>query len=141
MPPASAVRAPPAQLRPVQATPHTGPALISAPWPAADAAVDAAADAQFEALQAAVRAVRNARAEYGVEPGRKVAATFRVASPELRAALEAEAPVLALLAKLDQEQVGGGLGGCGGVGGLWAEAASVPTSRCCSPRLLASLHA
>ena len=62
---------------PLQATPHTGPALIAAPWPAADAAVDAATAAQFEALQAAVRAVRNARAEYGVDLGRKIAATVR----------------------------------------------------------------
>ncbi|KAI3430578.1 hypothetical protein D9Q98_005171 [Chlorella vulgaris] len=88
-----------------QATPHQGKALISAPWPSTEAAVDEAATAQFETLQAAVRAVRNARAEYGVEPGRKVAATFRVASSELRAALQAEAPVLALLARLDPEQV------------------------------------
>lgn len=132
----------------MQATPHVGEALIAAPWPSAEAAVDGAADAQFEALQAAVRAVRNARAEYGVEPGRKIAATVRcggegarggaptlrlgpppqpglplVAVPwmrltlnplhgppgrvddaELRAALQAEAPVLALLAKLDAEQ-------------------------------------
>lgn len=65
---------------PRQATPHTGPALIAAPWPAAHAPVDAAATEQFEALQAAVRAVRNARAEYGVEMGRKIAAVVRCAS-------------------------------------------------------------
>lgn len=35
-----------------QATPHTGAALIAAPWPAADAPVDEAAAAQFETLQA-----------------------------------------------------------------------------------------
>lgn len=62
-----------------QASPHTGAALIAAPWPAADAPVDDAAATQFEALQAAVRAVRNARAEYGVEVGRKIAATVRCA--------------------------------------------------------------
>ena len=60
-----------------QATPHRGNALIAAPWPSPDAPVDEAAAAQFGALQAAARAVRNARAEYGVEPGRKIAATFR----------------------------------------------------------------
>eukprot|EP00887_Chlorella_sp_A99_P007370 scaffold2.g7370.t1 len=65
--------------------------------------VDVQAVEQFEVLQAAVRAVRNARAEYGVEPGRRVAATLRVASPELRAALQGEAAALALLAKLDPE--------------------------------------
>lgn len=88
-----------------QATPHTGAALIAAPWPSAEAAIHTAAAAQFEALQATVRAVRNARAEYGVDLGRKIAAIVRVDDPELRAALQAEAPVLALLAKLDAEQV------------------------------------
>lgn len=88
-----------------QAMPHTGDALIVAPWPATQAAADQEARQQFETLQAAVRAVRNARAEYGVEPGRKIAATFAVASPQLRAALEGEADVLALLARLEREQV------------------------------------
>jgi valyl-tRNA synthetase len=67
----------PAPTLALQATPHRGSALITAPWPAADAAIDAAATAQFETLQAVIRAVRNARAEYGVELGRKIAATIR----------------------------------------------------------------
>ena len=54
-----------------------------------------------QALQAAVSAVRNARAEYGVELGRRVPATLHVADPTLRAALAAELPVLCALAKLD----------------------------------------
>ena len=54
-----------------------------------------------QALQAAVSAVRNARAEYGVELGRRVPATLHVAEPALRAALAAELPVLCALAKLD----------------------------------------
>ena len=105
-----------------QAVPHVGPAVIAAPWPAGLAPAaegrqelaqqqqqqgqgqqheDADAVAQFEVLQAAVRAVRNARAEYGVELGRRIAATLRVASPTLRQALEGETGVLALLARLD----------------------------------------
>ena len=54
-----------------------------------------------QALQAAVSAVRNARAEYGVELGRRIPATLLVADPTLRAALAAELPVLCALAKLD----------------------------------------
>lgn len=88
-----------------QALPHAGEALIVAPWPAGGLPVDSQATAHFEALQAAVRAVRNARAEYGVEPGRKIAATVATASPELREALAREAPVMALLGRLDPEQL------------------------------------
>lgn len=55
--------------------------------------------------QAAIRAVRNARAEYNVEPGRRIAATVVVADPALRAAFEAEQGVVAALAKLDGEQL------------------------------------
>jgi hypothetical protein len=58
-----------------------------------------------QALQAAVSAVRNARAEYGVELGRRIPATLVVAEPGLRAALAAELPVLCALAKLDPAAV------------------------------------
>ncbi|KAK9845737.1 hypothetical protein WJX81_000915 [Elliptochloris bilobata] len=83
-----------------QALPHRGDALIVAPWPRHSGAIDTAALCQFEALQAAVSAMRNARAEYGVELGRRVPATLHVADPALRAALAAELPVLCALAKL-----------------------------------------
>ncbi|KAK2076030.1 hypothetical protein QBZ16_001366 [Prototheca wickerhamii] len=82
------------------------PALITASWPRAAADTGATSDvAAFERLQAAVRLVRNCRAEYGVEPGRRVAATTKVADPQLRAALESEADVIALLAKLDADKL------------------------------------
>ena len=45
--------------------------------------------------------MRNARAEYAVELGRRVPATLHVADAALRAALAAELPVLCALAKLD----------------------------------------
>jgi valyl-tRNA synthetase len=80
-------------------------ALAVAAWPADALPRDAEAEAHFAALRAAVRAVRNARAEYGVEPGRRVAALVVVADDALRAALEAEAAALALLARLDPEQL------------------------------------
>ena len=61
-----------------------GEALIVAAWPSKEGAVDAAAVQQFEALQAVVRSIRNARAEYGVELGRKIPATICVAADSTR---------------------------------------------------------
>ena len=55
-----------------------------APWPGTAGAVDKAAVEQFEALQAVTRAIRNARAEYGVELGRKIPATICVSNSNLR---------------------------------------------------------
>lgn len=82
-------------------------ALISARWPRAAerGGAQPAAEDGFSALQAAVRAVRNSRAEYGVEPGRRIPAAFLVADPGLRAALASEAATIALLARLDPGQV------------------------------------
>ena len=57
-----------------------------------------------QALQATVGAIRNARAEYNVELGRRIAARLAVSSADLRAALEAELDVLCNLAKLDRAQ-------------------------------------
>lgn len=98
-----------------QALPHEGNALITASWPAEGLPRDPQASAQFEALQAVVRAVRNARAEYGVEPGRRIAATVVVADPALRAALESEREVMALLARLDAQELGFAALGAGGL--------------------------
>lgn len=49
--------------------------------------------------------MRNARAEYGVEPARKIGAVVVVQDPALRLALEGEGAVMALLAKLEPSQV------------------------------------
>jgi len=49
--------------------------------------------------------VRNARAEYNVELGRKIPARLVIADAELSSALQAELPVLCSLAKLDEAQV------------------------------------
>ena len=59
----------------------------------------------MQALQEIVSAIRNARAEYGVELGRKIPAQVLIADEELSAALQAEMPVLCSLAKLDEAQV------------------------------------
>ena len=50
--------------------------------------------------------MRNARAEYGVELGRKISAQLIIADAELSSALQAEMPVLCSLAKLDEARVG-----------------------------------
>jgi len=49
-----------------------------APWPCDSAPVDDEALAHFGVLQLAVRGIRNARAEYGVTPGRRITATVVV---------------------------------------------------------------
>ena len=59
----------------------------------------------MQALQEVVSSVRNARAEYGVELGRKIPAQLIIADAELSSALQAEMPVLCSLAKLDEAQV------------------------------------
>ena len=77
------------------------PALVAAPWPSTGGVRDSTSEELFESLQATVRAIRNARAEYGVEPGRRIPAKVCAASAETLEALKKEAKVVALLARLD----------------------------------------
>jgi valyl-tRNA synthetase len=73
--------------------------LALAAWPVADAALDdAAADAEFAAVQAAVTAVRNLRAEYRVPPRKKLAVTLAPRSDAARRAFGAERDTIARLA-------------------------------------------
>ncbi|CAI5992387.1 unnamed protein product [Closterium sp. NIES-65] len=85
-----------------QALPHAPslPSLMLAPWPAAGLPRDAQAQEEFYDLQALVRAIRNVRAEYSVEPAKKIAATV-IAAPALSPAIQGERDVLALLARVD----------------------------------------
>jgi valyl-tRNA synthetase len=76
--------------------------LIASPWPEPGGPVLEEAMTHWAALQGVVGAVRNARAEYGVEPGRRVSgAVLRVRDSPTRAALASELGVLCALAKLD----------------------------------------
>jgi len=52
------------------------PSIVIAPWPTASEARDTEAETRMEALMELVRGVRNARAEYKVDPGRWVPATL-----------------------------------------------------------------
>lgn len=80
-----------------QALPHAGDLLIGAPWPAPTARYPTAARA-FGRLQEVTRAIRNARAELNVEPGRRIAAA--ISGPEATS-LEPLRRELALLARVD----------------------------------------
>jgi valyl-tRNA synthetase len=73
-------------------------ALIITPWPE-PGPVDQAALSEFGRIQEIVRAIRNARAEYNVAPGRRIAAL--ISAGELLPLLQRELPVIAALAALD----------------------------------------
>ena len=77
-----------------QRLPHAGDSIMVAPWPeAAENRVDTHAVREYDFLMDSVRAIRNARAEAGVEPARWISAiiypgshgeTFAMAEPVFR---------------------------------------------------------
>ncbi|MFN3762745.1 MAG: class I tRNA ligase family protein, partial [Anaerolineae bacterium] len=69
-----------------------------APWP-----VDERAEEEMELLMGLIRGIRNVRAEYSVEPGKRIPALF--AAGEWADLLRQERAVLCTLAKLDPEGV------------------------------------
>lgn len=82
-------------------------ALMLADWPKmGDVSLvkDSQAVATFECFQALTRSIRNARAEYNVEQGKKISATI-VAPGKLREAIAAEIKSLVMLAKLNPDDV------------------------------------
>jgi valyl-tRNA synthetase len=80
-------------------------ALIVARWPElpSPAADEAEAVMHFTLIQELVTAIRNLRAEKGVEPRRRVRA--RLVSPSWTPVLESQRATLALLARLDPESL------------------------------------
>jgi len=86
-----------------QALPHRGEALIGQEWPALHAPVDAAAVTMFENLQTVVTRIRNARAEYSVEPAKRIPAIVVASDSATNAAYGAELNLIASLARLDVE--------------------------------------
>ena len=76
-------------------------------WPQRDETplpVDKAAVTRFGTMQELVRSIRNARAEYRVEPGKKVGATVE-AEPALAEVLAVEADAIAFLGKIEPGQL------------------------------------
>lgn len=66
---------------------------------------DPAAVKMFATLQTVVYAIRNARAQYNVDPGRKVACVLVVRSAAVFELLAAERAVLGMLARIDETQL------------------------------------
>jgi valyl-tRNA synthetase len=76
-----------------------GRALIVSRWPAPVDRVDAAADGAFGRIQEMVRAIRNARSEYNVEPARRISALISAGEQSDR--IQANRSLIAALARLD----------------------------------------
>ncbi|CAA6658462.1 unnamed protein product [Spirodela intermedia] len=87
-----------------QALPHRKQALIVADWPATSLPRDAKSVKRFENFQALIRSIRNARAEYSVEPAKRISAAI-VASTDVTEYISSEKEVLGLLSKLDLQHV------------------------------------
>jgi valyl-tRNA synthetase len=85
-----------------QHLPHEGEALIIAPWPRADE-VDEQAEVAMGPIMEMVRAIRNARAEYEVEPARAIAAL--VVAGDKVDSVASQAAVLTRLARVDPEKL------------------------------------
>ena len=79
-----------------------GDSIMIAPWPAAGV-TDAEAERQMASIMDVVRAIRNARAEYDVEPARRIPAL--IAAGDLTAAFQAERASLVSLARLDDARL------------------------------------
>jgi valyl-tRNA synthetase len=79
-----------------------GDSLMIARWPAAGAR-DEEAETAIEAVMEVVRAIRNARAEYNVEPARHIAAV--IAAGDKQDLLQSQADILVQLAHLERESL------------------------------------
>jgi valyl-tRNA synthetase len=90
------------------------PSIMRAAWPAADASrEDREAESRMAELQELIGAVRNIRAEYGVQPGRPI--TLRVGGPSeaLRGTLDASRRTLKDLARVEEIEFDAEAGGAG----------------------------
>ena len=83
------------------------PGLILAPYPRAE--IDITADApalalrEMPVMQEAIRAIRNARAEYKVTPDRRIPAL--ISAGKLAATMDAQRRAIATLARVDEQQL------------------------------------
>lgn len=88
-----------------QAIPHSGESLMISQWPSVGAPRDSNAVSQFDSVQMIIKSIRNARAEYNVDLGKKIIARIHVEDAGTRAAVNEELGVLVLLARLDESKV------------------------------------
>ncbi|XVE72219.1 hypothetical protein DITRI_Ditri11bG0022000 [Diplodiscus trichospermus] len=89
---------------PWQALPNRKEALIISTWPQTSLPKNTSLVKRFENLQALTRAIRNARAEYSVEPAKRISASI-VANEEVIQYISEEKDVLALLSTLDVDNI------------------------------------
>nr|XP_011469479.1 PREDICTED: valine--tRNA ligase, mitochondrial isoform X2 [Fragaria vesca subsp. vesca] len=87
-----------------QALPNRKEALIASPWPLTSLPRQIISIKKFENLQALTKAIRNARAEYSVEPVKRISASI-VANAEVTEYIMKEKVVLALLSRLDLQSI------------------------------------
>ncbi|MGQ9630395.1 MAG: valine--tRNA ligase [bacterium] len=87
-----------------QSIPHEGESIMTAPWVEADPSlIDEGAESRMSTIVEVVRAIRNVRAEMGVEPGRKIDAILRSKTPEV---LEESKDYIISLARLRSLSLG-----------------------------------
>ncbi|XP_039797638.1 valine--tRNA ligase, chloroplastic/mitochondrial 2-like isoform X2 [Panicum virgatum] len=87
-----------------QAFPYRKQALMVTPWPTTDLPKDLRSIKRFQNLQSLIRGIRNVRAEYTVEPAKRISASV-VATADVLEYVSKEKQVLALLSKLDVQNV------------------------------------
>uniref|UniRef100_A0A0E0E7R2 valine--tRNA ligase n=1 Tax=Oryza meridionalis TaxID=40149 RepID=A0A0E0E7R2_9ORYZ len=87
-----------------QALPYRKQAIIVAPWPATDLPKNSLSIKRFQNLQSLIRGIRNVRAEYSVEPAKRISASV-VAAADVLDYISKEKQVLALLSKLDVQSI------------------------------------
>lgn len=91
-----------------QMIPHQGDSIMLANWPQIEGntnpVVDTIAINDFEAIKSLVKSVRNARAEYNVEAGKKITAILQI-TPNLYDQILSEKASICLLAKLDESKI------------------------------------
>lgn len=80
-----------------------GRALIISRWPQDSGLTDATADDAFGRIQEIVRSIRNVRAEYNVEPGRRI--PTEISAGEHEGLVNGELPLLVSLARLAGDNV------------------------------------
>ena len=85
-----------------QELPHEGESLMIAPWPE-PRETDDKAEEEMGLVMDAIRAIRNARAEYEVEPGQRIEAI--IAAGERYDLLASQRDILVSLARLDDEKL------------------------------------
>ncbi len=82
---------------------NDGATIVTAPWPDARAGrLDAGVEREFAFAQAIVNAVRAARADYGVPPGRTVAVSLAGLDEDGRRAVDATRAMIVRLARIEQ---------------------------------------